>query len=424
MNTPEMPDDDFERELAALSKDYRAADGATEPHAGPPAAIDEAIRAAARRQVQSRPRAAGWRALPAWTRPLTAAAVVVLTVSVLFVAVDNDPSLKPSLELKAPLESRVAREQAAPASPAPSLADAQRDTRPAAASPSTDAAINGASVAPPAKPESGRAKQEAASRSFATDSVRSNESDALKRQRAEPATTELPLAAPPPARMANATPVAPPVYAPAAPPAPAAAAAAPQAFPAPAAVADARLATGALEKKEKTAATAPAAQSGLSAVIQNKVAQDSGAGVRADKVAEAAVGKADANVANAPKPAAKAIEPVAAPTTFASAASAPTAPVASLGVRGNSANVPAATPAAPSPPPAETATQRATPSAAGAPAQPLKDGYAPDAWLTRIRDHAKAMRWKAFDQELAAFEKAWPNVELPVDIKNWKAGRN
>ncbi len=65
------PDMEHDPQLAAL---YRAGADAT-----PPAHLDDAIRAAARREVAAGPRRAGARR---WAVPVSLAAVVVLSVSV------------------------------------------------------------------------------------------------------------------------------------------------------------------------------------------------------------------------------------------------------------------------------------------------------------------------------------------------------
>lgn len=421
MNTPQIPDDDFERELADLSKDYRAA---STPHVGPPPAIDDAIRAAARRQVRAGPRADGWRALPAWTRPLTAAAVVVLTVSVIFVAVDNDPSLKPTPV--GPLETRILADRAPAASQAPVINLSKERAAPAAAgamsAPEASAPVI-AAVVQEAKPT----KQDAA-RTNVADSARAKdapasldagtvtrEADVERRQRSAfvPAPEVQIATAPPAPKLAQAAPAAPPVYAPPA-------AAAPQPFPATAASADSRVAVGALEKKEKIAA-APAAQSvPVPTSPARAVADAVSPAQRADKLAEAVGNKAAALApvapAAAPAPAvagasvAKPAEPsipspapalaaraVAPPATNAAPAPASRPESASLGVRGiASGNV-------------ESALK--------------KSATTPEAAFMRLREHVRAMRWKEFDEELAAFEKAWPGHELPADLKAAKAAR-
>lgn len=84
------------------------------PDDGPPAALDDAIRAAARRAVHSRPQPAGQGWITRWRTPLSAAAVMVLAVSVVFVAIDEKPDVAPASMQKVTQELR----EAAPAAPA------------------------------------------------------------------------------------------------------------------------------------------------------------------------------------------------------------------------------------------------------------------------------------------------------------------
>lgn len=83
-------DSKFDRELAVMSRAYKNAGADT-----PPPATDDAIRAAARRAVRSQPQAAGKSWISRWSAPLSAAALVVLTVSVGFLAIDEQPGLAP-----------------------------------------------------------------------------------------------------------------------------------------------------------------------------------------------------------------------------------------------------------------------------------------------------------------------------------------
>ena len=85
---------EFDRELAMVARACRDADAGAD---GPPAAMDDAIRAAARRAVKSSPHAAGKSWLSRWSAPLSAAALVVLTTSVGFLALDEKPELAPPL---------------------------------------------------------------------------------------------------------------------------------------------------------------------------------------------------------------------------------------------------------------------------------------------------------------------------------------
>jgi hypothetical protein len=83
----ELPHDDMERDgkLTAL---YRAAG-----EEAPPAALDDAILAAAHRAVGARPRPAGFAFGHAWRVPLSIAAVLVLSVSLVTVMREEAPEL-------------------------------------------------------------------------------------------------------------------------------------------------------------------------------------------------------------------------------------------------------------------------------------------------------------------------------------------
>jgi hypothetical protein len=76
----------FDRDLEALSRVYR---GAAQDE--PPAELDAAIRAAARREVQARPQPLGRFQLRRWRTPLAAAAVIVLSVSTVMVSMHERP---------------------------------------------------------------------------------------------------------------------------------------------------------------------------------------------------------------------------------------------------------------------------------------------------------------------------------------------
>ncbi len=98
VSNADKPDSEFDRELAMVTLSYRAADAGSD---GPPAAMDDAIRAAARRAVKSGPRTAGKSWVARWSAPLSAAALVVLTTSVVFVSLNEQPDLAPPLPQEA-----------------------------------------------------------------------------------------------------------------------------------------------------------------------------------------------------------------------------------------------------------------------------------------------------------------------------------
>ena len=81
------PSDNMERDNQLMAI-YRAASADA-----PPAALDDAIRAAARRAVGARPRPAGITALHSWRVPLSVAAVMVLSVSMVTLLREEAPEL-------------------------------------------------------------------------------------------------------------------------------------------------------------------------------------------------------------------------------------------------------------------------------------------------------------------------------------------
>lgn len=108
--------------------------GAYREHTGlePPAALDEAIRAAARRAVRSGPRPAWKDRFARWQVPLAAAATIVLSASLLLVIRDEQPAVLQSpaaetaLALKGPLESKIVKPPAEmPAPPPPGVKSPQ-----------------------------------------------------------------------------------------------------------------------------------------------------------------------------------------------------------------------------------------------------------------------------------------------------------
>lgn len=83
----ELPDHDVARD-AKLTAVYRAA-----AQDAPPPALDAAILAAARRAVGARPRPAGFSFARAWRGPLSVAAVVVVSVSLVILMREEAPDL-------------------------------------------------------------------------------------------------------------------------------------------------------------------------------------------------------------------------------------------------------------------------------------------------------------------------------------------
>ena len=108
------PDDE------AVVRAYREASASQgELQNEPTAAIDDAIRAAARRAVAAKPHAIkkSWRAR--WATPLAVAASIMLTASLLFVALDEQPdALQSPLSEATPESAKAALHESAPAKPA------------------------------------------------------------------------------------------------------------------------------------------------------------------------------------------------------------------------------------------------------------------------------------------------------------------
>ena len=124
MNTPKTGNGFDSANIAGaeqVKQSYRAA-----LQEEPRAIIDDAIRAAARRAVASAPTSIGKRWTARWTTPLAAAATVMLTSSVIFMAVRDRPEVAPPIaEMvagrdggKAAPETITAAKGAAPAAPA------------------------------------------------------------------------------------------------------------------------------------------------------------------------------------------------------------------------------------------------------------------------------------------------------------------
>jgi len=132
--------------LAAL---YRA--GAD---AAPPAHLDDAIRAAARREVAAGPRRSGARR---WAVPVSLAAVLVLSVSV--VTMMREQGMDRPESVLDPAPAAMTAERAAP--PAPVVAEPEVQPRRQPAAPAMAPAAPVAPAAPPASPaaSSGRAAE-------------------------------------------------------------------------------------------------------------------------------------------------------------------------------------------------------------------------------------------------------------------------
>ena len=124
-------DSEFDRDLSLASRAYKNAEVDL-----PPPAMDDAIRAAARRAVKSQPHPIGKSWIARYSAPLSAAALVMLTVSIGFVALEERPELAPatlseSIKPKSASTTSAAKPMNTPESPAPGVAQAQRMSQPA-----------------------------------------------------------------------------------------------------------------------------------------------------------------------------------------------------------------------------------------------------------------------------------------------------
>jgi resuscitation-promoting factor RpfA len=345
---------EFERDLDALARAYR--DSAPDE---PPTALDDAIRAAARRAVNARPQSLRKSWYSRFSGQLAIAAVMVLTVSITMVLVNEQPELAPPPVQKALAprataptaqeETRMAEPYPAPAlekrrNDAPKLSqgrlasDALQRVAPAAPSivqqaPETPAPAAAGSIAVRREPMP-----------FAADSATQSEA---KREAAAPPAKD--LADLPSAQMAPR--ITAPIPAPAAarPAAPAMTSAAPAPMPAPAA---ARPAPSAIEggATAKSMMAAPAASANLNAP------------------AEAERSRSGATAAQAPAFARK---------------------------KQDAANV-----------------QEMAEKPADALAQ------SPDQWLKRIVELRKEGKTKEAEEELAKFRKRYPDYPLPAELKS------
>jgi hypothetical protein len=378
MNTPHIPDDDFERDRATVGAAYaRVYENSREPHSGPPPAIDAAIRAAARRAVNAGPRTVERPWINRWTKPLSAAAVVVLTASVIFVAIEQDSSLKVAA-VKAPLEMKILETPAVRPAESPIVM-----ARPAAPAVQADIVVPKAETPPPSEL---RARQTEALASRDQIAPVSSAEQKKRDDASSPPPQVVVAEATAPKQfkseatvLANAAPVAPPVNAPAAPPA-----AAPV-VPAPAAAA--------------VQASGYAAPSPAAAALQS-MAKEKAADRAANARTEAETGRAATAEAKTEKiavtvsriePDQQASKPVAV---------TPAAPAAK-----------AVIPIQPAP------AQRIAPQALSP--QELTPSQAFD----RLRELRAQLQWKEFDEFLAHVEKRWPNVELPMDLAVTKRER-
>ncbi len=195
--------------LGAIGRAYqdaRESDGMV-----PPPALDDAIRAAARRAVRAGPQPVGKTWIRKWTPQIAVAAVVVLSVSVVFVSVEERPDLAP------PAVQEIALKRAAEA---PAAAKTPKETK------ITEALSPAAPPLPPqmkfdAVGERNLVEKKAVLESpivAAEPQVMRGKSASVAKQELSAPRMATPLASPPTPLAAAVTPVAPPVYAPPAPP--------------------------------------------------------------------------------------------------------------------------------------------------------------------------------------------------------------
>ncbi len=410
------PNDDMDDVTRAYQRTQTAEDG-------PPAALDDAIRAAARRAVQSRPQPVGQGWVARWRTPLSAAAVMVLAVSVVFVAIEEKPDVAPASMQTVTQELR----EAVPA--APPAASTKKDAATAGVAvqeraPSQTKTIPAdvlyqvsppeVQIAPPALPREKKMAQ-AGSSALADNNVAPRTEEAARNRVAavakEKSIADLSAerrdmaAAPPPAQAAAvgavvaAAPVVVPVpAAPSVSPAPVIAFAPPP----PAAAAGAPVPARAM-----ASSPAPATASAAAPVVSNTspaIAIDSA------KLAEAVTRQAR------PEPA----KP-------AEAAEARYTAAARQAVKAEAARDALPSPAGVAPQAVAAAKEitekisvtgsRVAPPVYASPASPVKSlveqKETADAWIKRIEQLMKDNKQKEAREELARFRKAYPNATLP-----------
>ncbi|MEO8386012.1 MAG: hypothetical protein ABI583_12265 [Betaproteobacteria bacterium] len=355
------PDNEFDRELAMVSRAYRDSDAGSD---GPPAAIDDAIRAAARRAVKSGPRSASKSWVSRWSAPLSAAALVVLTTSVGFLALDEKPELAPAL----PKETLTKNEP-------PTSAAAGRASSPGRSAPIVAKAPAAPLTAPASEKKALAEERNVASRDQLAQALKPmperNRSETtivaprieIADQSDRVATADSPVAATP-------------------------AAAAPVAKAATGFVADPRAAGAIVANKDNAAPAAKlakheAALDGRSSELQ----ANAGVAGRADAVRPAQEAKARAQ-ATAALPPTVATTLVLAPPVYAPAA-----------------------------PPAQTAYASAPAPAARQADQAIEPA---EVWMKRILELKKHSKAGEFDEELAKFRKQYPSFKLPDELKTDK----
>ena len=379
-----IDDEQLKRDQELVSRAYQHAK-TNAPADVPSPAIDDAIRAAARRAVHAGPAPLEKSWVRRWTPQIAVAATVVLTVSVVFVAIDERPDLAPApvstmadAAKQLPVDKKTVTE---PAAPQRETADAPKLRSPPAAQ-----------VVPAPEVQFSRA----------TDSV-SATAGVMLEKKALRADANVSLAPPPPEKLearreratdeavAVNTPAAPLLYAP---PAPAAAAAAPVATPSastPIASPQSDVAKEArvaevVRNAPQIAAAKPARENDASALAPAKQASLAGA---ISATATAVAAPPPVNASPIPTQATRA----ASAATVTSAA-APLAPQATAGVRGFSRDL----------------------DEKNAKLIDKRDAESPDAWIKRMTDLKAQGKLKALREEIAHFKKRYPNRALPKEL--------
>ncbi|MEQ1516317.1 MAG: hypothetical protein ABL931_07500 [Usitatibacteraceae bacterium] len=348
-------DDEFERDLARSSRAYKAIGDDL-----PPPAMDDAIRAAARRAVKSKPHAVGKSWVSRWSAPISVAALVMLTVSVVFTGLDEQPDIAP-----APVKNIAMPKSAAPsAAPPTTLATPGAGAAQTSQSMEKKARVAQEHSAPRDQLAESRQQDMDRRRSDVTENTASTVASApsLKEKR-----DAIAFNAPPPA--------APAMMAPAAP-----APANPLAKDATGFVAEPPPAQLAKSQENAGAAVAESAKREMAQAKQSQPALAAGAAVGSLRNEVAAL------------PAKKSVD-----------AAAPVAP-------------------APAAPVVASATAVAPPQyAAGPRSQLLADkAEPPEAWLKRILELKQQGKSREFDDELGKFRKRYPDFPLPEELKTSK----
>ena len=369
-------------DMDAVRRAYR---GAARGNAdmSPPAAIDDAIRAAARRAVQAGPQPVGKNWLRRWTPQFAVAAVVVLSVSVVMVSVEERPELAP-----APIQKMALKQSAAP------TADrSTSETQPVEAAPATAARAEGnkkktnivemqraqadaQKVAPRMKEERGAALR--------LESKAAPHDGIAPAPRAVGVTSAPPVFVPPavPASAPSTTPVSP----------------APAVDSASTIVAD----TIAPARKELRADSRPVAAPELKAVQEKNV-------IRGEDHAPETNVSAAKRVVTSPAATAIAAPGIAAPRERESAAAPKVADSASRQDRANAT-------ARNSEQAIASAGMRGLSKDDIALAEILAEDERPGPWLKRLRQLHEQKKLKELREQLVRFKKAHPQVVLPQEL--------